>query len=494
MARSFVLLLFLLIRNGPFPAAQHDYFWSGQQKISEYYADTEEPPYLIADQDFTVHAFNSQPLDLSVLDSPNVIVYRQWNIESGWSFPNDIFFDPRGRSMDLIGVTDDQSGKVHMVYQSNIQDVFYAQAFLGQANNANSWSAPVLLATGSANIRPGVANVGAISTDQSGEDIIVVYAGTLDGSGLYFTRSTDGGLNWSNPDPIYLTGDETMLVTDPKLYLGESGIFHLVWSTFDSSGFGGPGYYANFNPMTNTWSVPVALDTPGIRTPSVIEYEGTVIVSYYHGDVNGNWWRQSKDGGITWTFPSQIAPRHHGTNGAVSFVVDSDNTLHAFFGERIDDNNHGMWHSIWANTAWTNPEAVVRGPQIKDVIGGNGFDPRSARAVVSNGNLILVTWGTDGAAGENGAWYSYKRLTSPELPSLPLPVPTIIAGVVPTQSLAMPTNTGDSNGEPDRVLQNYGDSPRSVWNPQAIILISVIPVVLILVAILFVHYRSHENK
>ena len=55
------------------------------------------------------------------------------------------------------------------------------------------------------------------------------------------------------------------------------------------------------------------------------------------------------------------------------------------------------------------------------MVGSNGFGPRSARAVVSNGNVILVTWGTDGFQGTNGAWYSYKKIDAPELPTELLP-------------------------------------------------------------------------
>jgi hypothetical protein len=69
----------------------------------------------------------------------------------------------------------------------------------------------------------------------------------------------------------------------------------------------------------------MALDSPGIRTPSVIETQGTVFVSYHHINVNGNWWKKSVDGGRTWSFPEQFSSRHEGTNGGVSFVISESN-------------------------------------------------------------------------------------------------------------------------------------------------------------------------
>lgn len=487
-----LLILFLL--DVSHPAAQGAYFWSMQKRIPEYYDSTEEPPYLIADMNRTVHAFNSQPLNLNDGTSPKAVFYRQWTLENGWTYPNDILFDIDGFSLVLLGVTYDQSGRVYLIVQRN-NDIYYTQNYLANANIATSWSPLIQVAGNTVFSGPGIEIVAAIATNEDGSEIVIVFSGRQDDNGLYFTSSMDGGGTWTNPYPLYLTGDETMVVTDPKLYVGKSGNIHAVWSTFLKSGAGGPGYYANFNPSTNTWSQPVELDTPGFRTPSVFEYRSEVFVSYHHINVNGNMWCRSSDGGQTWTSPVQISSRHVGTNGAVSFVVDSADTLHAFFGERIDDNNHGMWHSIWTGSTWSSPEAVVRGPQIKDAIGGKGFDPRSARAVVSNGNLILVTWGTDGAGGSNGAWYSYKRLDTPELPALPLPVPAVtILNVSTEEVLPLVTTAVRTATKPSAILGNTDNTPSSLLDPQLAILVGLIPALLLLAGIFLVRYISRSRN
>jgi hypothetical protein len=133
--------------------------------------------------------------------------------------------------------------------------------------------------------------------------------------------------------------------------------------------------------------------------------------------------QRSGDDGITWDAPSIIFPRHVGVNGEMSLVVDSNNELHLFFGQRITGSPdiHGMWHSMLTNNRWTEPEAIVKGPRVRDLVDRKGFDPNYARAVVSQGNVILVTWMTDPAAGFNGVWYSYKRINAPELPLVKFP-------------------------------------------------------------------------
>src|SRR5215211_2676285 len=138
--RILVIFLFLMMSNVSYSQAQQSFFWTEQQKIPEYYDFTEEPPYLIADQNFIVHAFNSQPLDLTVSTPQRVVFYRQWSIESGWSFPNDILFDTGGGSIDLLGVSADQVGRVHLVFQANLEDVYYTQTLLVEANSAGAWS------------------------------------------------------------------------------------------------------------------------------------------------------------------------------------------------------------------------------------------------------------------------------------------------------------------------------------------------------------------
>lgn len=492
----FITMFVLLFKSDVLgSSAQQSGYWTRQERIPEYYKGTEEPPYLIADQNHVVHAFNSQPLDLEDETSPYVIYYRQWTLEDGWTIPNDVlYYEPAG-SIKLVSVVSDKDWIVHLVFLDDNGNLYYTYAYLSEAGSPSAWSEPQIIAEQATRTGPGFEYIGAMAVDTDANKLVLIYSGSEYGDGLYYVFSTDHGATWSSPDLVYLITGDDFVVTDPELYVGTSGIFHAVWSNFKSDGSAGSGYYAAWDPVNNAWRKPIELDVPGIRTPSIIEYNGDLFVSYYHASTNGNWWRRSSDAGITWTSPVQLTPFHKGTNGGLSFVVDSDNTLHAFFGERIDDNNHGMWHSIWTGTTWSNPEAVVKGPQVKDVIGGKGFDPRSARAVISNGNVVLVTWGTDGAGGVNGPWYSYKRFNTPELPTQPLPVPSlaVVQGITSEDTpVAIPTVLQVE--KTPILLNNGGDAPRSLQSPQTVIWISVVPVVLLLLGFLFVRYISRNRN
>src|SRR5215204_3172258 len=139
------ILLILSFINVSHPKAQGAYFWSEQQRIPEYLDSTEEPPYLIADMNHTVHAFNSQPLHLDEAGSPTAVFYRQWTIENGWTSPNDILFDIDGYSLNILGVAYDRSGRVHLIVQKN-GGIYYTYNYLANANIAVSWAAPVYIA------------------------------------------------------------------------------------------------------------------------------------------------------------------------------------------------------------------------------------------------------------------------------------------------------------------------------------------------------------
>jgi len=490
----FVILFAFLFKGDVLASsAQQASYWAQQERIPEYYDSTEEPPYLLTDQNHVVHAFNSQPLDLQDSTSPYAIYYRQWTLEDGWTTPNDILYYETAGSIRLVSVVSDKDGIVHLVFLGSDLNLYYTYAYLSQAGSSTAWAEPQIIAEQATRSGPGFEYIGAIAVDAEANKLVVIYSGSQYGDGLYYVFSTDHGITWSSPDLVYLTTGDDFVVTDPELYVGTSGVFHAVWSNFKTDGSAGSGYYAAWDPANNIWSKPIDLDVPGIRTPSIIEHKGDLFISYYHASTNGNWWRRSSDAGVTWTPPVQVSSFHKGTNGGLSFAVDSDNALHAFFGERIDDNNHGMWHVIWTGATWSNPEAVVKGPQVKDVIGGNGFDPRSARAVISNGNVVLVTWGTDGAGGVNGAWYSYKRLDTPELPAQPLLVPDLVIQGASTENTPIVISTLPAEKIPV-LLNDSGDKPQSLQSPQTEILIGVTPVILLLLGIIVVRYISHNRN
>jgi hypothetical protein len=430
-----LVLVTSLSLNSYSSQAQQPEQWSPQARIPVYGDLTgEQPPILIADQNRIVHAFNSQEIE----DGLQAVVYRQWTPEQGWTHPIDVQLNPNRGAIEVLDVYLDRAGIMHMAVEMDSQ-VYYAQAPGANAGQAQAWTEPRLVGE---HVSPPFR--ATLAGDERG-NLVILYGGSGSGKGLYAISSSDTGHSWSTPEPISLTYDDNVSVVEIRVWMGRSGQLHAVWNVADRLANGVSGHYARLDVERRQWTDPIPLDSVeeggllslGIHFPSVVEYEDDLIVAYYHGNVNGLWWRRSRDGGQSWSDPVRVSPRHVGTNGGLSFVIDSNNTLHAFFGGRVDDNNHGMWHTVWQGGGWSEARPVVRGPQVRDHIGGQGFDPKAAEAVISQGNLALVGWITDGIAGENGAWFSYSILDAPEVPVVPGSTP-------PTTPTASPEATAST--------------------------------------------------
>lgn len=494
IGQTFILLGMIALCSVPAFAAPPINEWSPQERIPEYEDITEEPPFLVADRNRTVHAFNSQSVLLDEDTSPKAVVYRQWTLEGGWTKPIDILLNPGGNDLELMDVYFDQvASEVYLVLQMK-DEILYSKAPLSKAGQAPGWSTPTRVGGAAEDLHYNAA----ITGDGQG-NLVIIYGGYLEGRGIYFVYSDDYGDTWS--DPIYLLLSYDQVSTGPTLFTDHLGQIHAAWNTFDSKGVGVSGHYARLNVETGQWSEPIEIDEGGIflgiKFTQLFEYGEDLFLAYYGGRDNANWWRRSRDGGVTWSNPARISSKHVGTNGPVSFVVDSNNNLHLFFGQRINDENHGMWHSIWNGSGWNLVTPIVRGPSVVDQIGGKAFDPRHPRTAIVNGNILLVTWATDGGAGVNGAWYSYTILNAPELPIKPLPTVPVTPTATPTPAGTLSVSGPISSSLPTRhVSANYQideSSADEVNNPAMPVIIGVAPVILLLVTF-FAVYQLHTRR
>jgi hypothetical protein len=387
-----------------------------------------------------------------------VIMYNRWTLQEGWTALIDVLLPPLKNQARLMDAYLDQAGIIHLVFvggDNTEANLYYAYVLATQADQAPAWSTPLLVAEG-----PNDPSVAAIAGDDQ-ENLVIIYSGKQAGWGLYNLYSSDNGRTWSEPEPSFLTYDELfpfILEVAP----GESGLIHTIWDVRNIGGQGRQINYANLRLADRQWSDPVRLAEVdsgyGVLQPTVVEYQDQVFVAY-----SGVVIQQSADGGRIWSPP--LKPfRQTGINGVMSFVVDSKDRLHFLWAQRISGSPdiHGVWHSVWQEGRWTEPEAVVSGPSVPDMTGNKAFDPYDVRAVASQGNVILATWRSDPGLNGNGVWYSYYQLEdAPELPVVPLPsqapiqaAPAVEAivepeSVAPTATatvVASPANTG--TGQP----------------------------------------------
>jgi hypothetical protein len=279
-----------------------------------------------------------------------------------------------------------------------------------------------------------------------------------------------------------------------RLTFDQKGYLHAVWSVLNQSGIGQAIYYARLEIVSNQWSNPIILAKRyegdySAAWPAIIDYKGELMVIYMDSFPPTKWMRRSKDGGQTWSAP--VRPwQHIGEYEHAVLLVDSNNILHIILGNRNGECCHGMWHGVWLGESWSELEPIVMGPKTST------FDPSAPRAVISQGNVLLVTWWTDTGGGpRNGAWYSYTLLDAPAIPEILLPTPHVtstpqITGTLSTISATQTLNPIPNISGPSEQGKNISQND----NPGISVLFGILPAALLITAVIFLkRFYQHTS-
>lgn len=460
------------------PAVPVGLRWSPQERVPDY-DDDAATPYLVADQNRTVHAFNSLRIENDV-----AIVYSQWNLAQGWSPPIDILLSPEKRQARIQGAMMDNSDLMHVIFFGGDDlgaSIYYSKAYTSEASRSSAWSQPWLIGE-----HAGTPTLAGLIGDGS-DHLYVIYSGKRDGVGMYGVRSSDGGITWTEPATIYLTRSDTLWPSALDMDIDDQGNVHIVWTVVNIRGNGEVIYYSRFDAETKIWSepVPMAVRTEGgyeVDWGSIVFYGGQLILVYQDSQPATRWMRRSSDGGQTWSDP--VRPFSHvGEYRHAAFVIDSENYLHMLLGNRTTTNVHGMWHSVWLGDRWSELEPIISGSRVTSGPLARRFDPSAPRAVMIQGNTILVAWVTDPGAGRNGVWYSYTALNMPELPVAPLATRPVATEVVPTPTPVI-TTASDSPAVAPVAEMSDGPVPAIILSPSTALVAAVVPVMLLLLVVI----------
>lgn len=477
----FLLLFFLLIQP---VTAQLGYNWTPPQRILGY-PDEAQPPYLVADENQTVHALNSFGVN-----QKSTVVYSQWTVERGWTIPNDIILAPLSGHIKVMGVALDKKGMMHLLMFSGEEskaNIYYSRAPATEANQANAWSAPLMVGQEAAT--PSIA---ALALNEQGH-LFVVYSGKRDGRGLYTSASLDGGETWSDPTLIFLTYDEELFPWAVRMTVDQQQQLHVVWIVNSTDGNGDVLYYARQAADNIQWTEPRILAVEEgyeVDWPSLIEKDGELFLIYQNAEPATRWMIRSFDYGDNWTAPVRLFP-HVGEYGHVALLIDNNQTLQMILGNRNGNPAiHGMWHSTWQGKTWSDLEPIISGVTVNTGFKNDRFDPSAPQAIVSQGNILLVTWKTDPIVFDrtdeikgNGVWFSYKTLNAPSLPISPIPtlVPSATQLATPTPLLVL---TPTSVPLPDHLKWREVEPSR----PGVALAAGIIPVIALISIFLLVNY------
>jgi BNR repeat-like domain len=395
--------------------------WSRPVNLSNTLQGSGDPA-IVADSYGNVHVFWSEDMGgqpqgaEGQFSGGNSIFYTRWDGES-WTAPIDILSVPDDYIADFVQVVVDAENRLHAVWTGQ-SSLYYSSAPAEMAYSARAWSKPVVLANNSARS----AWMISIVADTAGT-LHVAYATRGSEVGVYYTRSTDGGMDWGFPIKLSAVPDSLEdSFSDVRIVADSTGRLHVVWQTNQKAGYGQAIYYARSPDGGRNWGPPVRL---GYREPDdfdvgypylVVRGESELHLIYNAGSRPvGRYHRISRDGGETWGNPEQILTDMEGINGYVVPLVDGAGQMHLIIDMRTRDSQVvGLYYARWLETGWSPVVPLATESPY-------GPSAHYTAAAVRLGNELHVVW-TQLRFGE--IWYLRGTVpgVTPE-PTLERPFP-----------------------------------------------------------------------
>ena len=441
-------ILLCLLGSGatlPVDAQSNAIAWSKPINLSNTPQGSGDPA-IVADGYGYVHVFWSEDMGgptmraVDPLPEGNSIYYTRWDGEV-WTPPVDILSVPYDSIANFISVVVDSKNRLHAVWTGQTS-LYYSWAPGSRAYSAGAWSKPVVVGTDSARS----AWMISIAVGASG-DLHVAYATRGGSAGIYYTHSTNGGLDWDAP--VRLSGALDAVeesYSNVKIIADAMGRLHVAWQTNQIEGYGQAVYYAKSPNGGKAWSPPIQL---AYRAPGDFDVSLSCIVARGQSEVHiiynagvrpvGRYELISHDGGATWSDAYPILQSLEGINGFLAPLVDGVGQMHLIIDMRTRDTQVvGLYYAQWLEPGWSKVTPLATEAPY-------GPSAHYTAAAVRLGNELHVVW-TQLRYGE--IWY--MRGTVPgvaqtpalSLPGLPTPTSSVPTGstpqMVPTTHPVMP--------------------------------------------------------
>ena len=465
------------------PAQAQGGGWSEPYRLSSEAGKSSEA-YLVADQYGFVHCFWTETL---FVNKRWIIKYSRFD-GTTWTKPNDIYVGSLG--IRNVSPFVDQQGILHIAWAEGlVGPAYYTYAPATNAFSAQSWAKPIEI-----NVP---ARVVYLRVDSRGV-IHILYINQTEEAGLYYIRSEDKGLTWSEPfwlDPDILPDH---IPDSVSFELDETDGLHAVWMYGSREADARPDWvrYAHSLDGGHTWSAPFMIDQYDEKTDHRLTTAGPVMVVqgqnvhviWAAGSLPYRYHRFSTDAGRTWGAPVQIFDKLHG-QAFDGLTVDRAGRVHVLGQVRYPI---GIYHAYWDQTRWSKPSLVYliagEGEEMGDRVHAHHTLP-----VIRAGNQLVLTF-ADGPADPNRRLFVMYRNLDDILPLENMPTPVLTATPIPMFSptprqltpLASKTATAPS-------LESAEIQPlERVSAPDIAIRMALIPTLLVLVGTLII--RLYKRK
>lgn len=228
----------------------------------------------------------------------------------------------------------------------------YAGSVLPAQLSAQSWFTPEEINKAYANSSLAVAPDSAIW---------MVY-GDADTNAIFVRRFDPQDKIWGAPQFVANTATAQQVAPDNlRMAFSSDEVMHVVWTEYAlPNGWPPTGlYYSRSADGGQNWSAPAILADGRYNTPNVVVGRGQDVYVAWTGiaGIGGKYFVKSSDGGLSWSGTTAVlAPGlTGGSEGAPNLVVDKGGTLHMLF-----TNNTCVYYSSLESSGWTDPDCISR--------------------------------------------------------------------------------------------------------------------------------------
>jgi hypothetical protein len=469
------------------PARAQGGGWSQPYRLSSNEGAASEG-YLVADQYGYVHCFWTETL---FENGDTVIRYSRFD-GTTWTKPNGIYVS--GQGIRNVSPFVDQRGLLHITWSEGLFGVkaYYTYAPANDAISVQNWAKPIRINVPARPVYLQVDSNGILHIlyiDQTGE------------IGVYYVRSEDGGISWSEPawlDPDIPPG---YIPDSLNFELDENDGLHAVWFYGSLEQGGSPDWVRYIHSLDggDTWSAPFLIDERKeeidhnltAASPKMIVQGRTVHVIWAAGSLPYRYHRFSTDAGLTWNVPVQIFGELHG-QAFDGLSVDGAGRVH-FFGQIRYPI--GIYHAYWDQTRWSRPSLVyLIAEEGSEDDFGDRVHAHHTLPVIRAGNQLVLTF-TDGPADPNRRLFT-MHITLDDIPpvdNLPTPVPTAtplpISSPTPRQPVPMPSQIATALSFEPNTAQPVDNVPA----PDLPIRLALVPILLVLGVTLVVQFLKKRK-
>lgn len=309
---------------------------------------------LVSDDRGRLHLFYT---DRPGENLPGAINYMRWD-DSGWSQPLDVIIDPETDGPNGPRAAIDNQKNVYVIWGGANRSLRYASAPLAEAGSASAWSTPKTLA------QSLPASHDIIATSDGA--LHIAYSSSSEQNTASMITSTDLGQTWSAP-AIIAEMASGVNASDVRLAMDGAGRFHAVWTEYQlPDGWPPTGvYYSRSTDGGVTWSAArqVAPEWHAQIGVTTVGNDAVHLAWRSTAGGDGTFHQVSLDGGDTWAAPDRNDDSG-GLSGLPSFAVDTAGTLHYLIGR--------VFYANWAKGSVSPYQDVATEPVRAQATKSNG--------------------------------------------------------------------------------------------------------------------------